>query len=94
MILLTEGLANKNWNGSGWISTTNNPTVNAIAEANAGRLKGITYYVLGYGVKPNGINETTAIAIAGNTANYTYKPNAVDWTAAFLEFLVKMCKVV
>lgn len=90
-ILLSDGLANKNWNGTGWISTTNNPTVNVINEANAGRAKGITYFTIGYGLKPNAIRESTLIAIAGSAANYQYKPNATDWASGFLNLIPNVC---
>lgn len=86
-ILLSDGIANHTWNG---VRTTA-ATAAAINAANAGRSAGIDYRVLGYGQGTN-INETTLVAIAGSTANYKYKPNASDWSAAFLEILNDICK--
>jgi hypothetical protein len=93
-ILLSDGMANHNWNGSTNWSSTNNPIVNAKNEANKGRASGIEYRAIGFGRKDikGQIDEGTLIAIAGSNANYQYKPNASDWSNAFIEILADLCK--
>lgn len=87
-IVLSDGKANRSWIGT---SSQNNKTL-AINEAKMGRSKGIEYRTLGYGLKASGtIDEPTLIAIAGSVANYQYKPNVADWSAAFLTILRDIC---
>lgn len=82
MILLSDGMANKIWNGS-----SSNAKPAAIAEAKA---PSVTYFAIGYG-KSGAIDETTLKSIAGNSSNYIYKPNASDWAQGFIEILSKIC---
>lgn len=93
-ILLSDGMANRNWNGTGYLSSTNNPIVNAKNEANKGRANGIEYRTIGFGRKDikGQIDEATLVAIAGSNANYQYKPNAGEWSSAFMEILAELCK--
>lgn len=89
-ILLSDGMANHNWDGS-----TSNSEAKAIAAANAGRTNGIEFRVIGYGKRGMAdpeIDETTLLAIAGSAANYQYKPNATDWSNAFITILNDLCK--
>ncbi len=86
-ILLSDGMANHNWDG-----TTNDSIVKAIVEANKGRTNGIEYRVLGYGLKSkNQIDESTLLNIAGHPLYYQYKPNVSDWSDAFLTILQELC---
>ncbi len=84
-ILISDGLANRNWDGS-----KSNASSNAIKEANIGRSNGVTYYVIGYG-SGTSINESTLKSIAGVTSNYQYKPNSTDWSEAFLKIITTAC---
>lgn len=87
MILLTDGISNRTWNGSGA-----NATAMSISEADEGRGKGIVYFVFGFGNKTkNQIDEPTLQAIAGSTGQYIYKPDPLTWTAGFLDLLPKFC---
>jgi len=94
LILLSDGRANHNWDGSEKWSSTNNPIVNAKNEANKGRSSGIEYRAIGFGRKDisGQIDEATLRAIAGSNANYQYKPNATDWSATFVGILADLCK--
>lgn len=85
-ILLSDGRANHNWNGS-----TANSTTNAINMSNTGRAAGIEYRVLGYGVSDQ-INEPTLISIAGGASNYQYKPDVTDWSSSLLTILQDICE--
>lgn len=89
VILLSDGIANHTWSGVR-TSAASDAAINA---ANAGRKLGIEYRVLGYGQGSN-INESTLISIAGSSSNYQYKPNASDWSSAFLNILKDICKVI
>ncbi len=85
-ILLSDGMANHTWDG---IRNTG-ATAAAITQSNNGRAAGLEYRVLGYGIAGQ-INETTLKSIAGSAANYQYKPNVADWSAAFLKILADIC---
>ncbi len=85
-ILLSDGMANHTWDG---IRNTG-ATAAAITQSNNGRAAGLEYRVLGYGIAGQ-INETTLKSIAGSAANYQYKPNVADWSAAFLKILEEIC---
>lgn len=86
-ILLSDGKANHNWDGS-----TSNSKARAINVANDGRSNGIEYRVLGYGLESSGdIDENTLLQIAGSPAYYQYKPNVADWSEAFLDILEELC---
>ena len=86
-ILLSDGIENSLWNGSG---TGDGP---AGKEADTGRANGITYYVIGYGKRGDisDIDEPNLIHIAGNSNNYKYRPNAADWANTFVEILGNIC---
>lgn len=84
-ILLSDGQANRIWDG-----TNSNSKAAAITEANTGRTKGISYKVIGYGTG-NNIDQITLKSIAGGSTNYQYKPDAKDWSTAFLNILKELC---
>lgn len=71
-ILLSDGMANHDWAGhdSKEIpSSSPNPKVLAINEANDGRSKGIEYKVIGYGQNVKGqLDQATLLSIAGNSS--------------------------
>lgn len=86
LILLTDGEANRVWNGS-----SSNAKSAAISEANDGRSKGISYYVIGFGDKSKKqIDEATLQSIAAG-GQYTYKPDAQTWMKGFFDLLPKFC---
>ncbi|MBP7966769.1 VWA domain-containing protein [Candidatus Woesebacteria bacterium] len=83
VILLSDGKANHNWEGS-----SSDATARTITAANNGRSKGIVYYVLGYGTS---VDSDTLTSIAGSASRYRYKPDAKDWPTAFLSILDQVC---
>jgi hypothetical protein len=85
VIFLSDGKINKIWNG-----TESDSKQAAITEANSGRGLGIAYYVLGYG-SGTAIDEPTLKSIAGTDSNYTWRPNATDWSRGFIDLLPKFC---
>lgn len=87
VILLSDGQAGEIWDGS-----SSGATSATIREADNGRAKGITYYVMGFGDKSKGkINEQTLQSIAGNSGQYVYKPDAQTWMKGFLDLLPNFC---
>lgn len=97
MILLSDGMANKIWTGVNPGSTVSKQS--AVDQANNGRSANIEYRVIGYGMDEE-IDEATLKRIACANPddltcvnnNYTYKPNAVDWSNAFLTILNELCQ--
>ncbi|KKP68296.1 MAG: hypothetical protein UR68_C0038G0009 [Candidatus Roizmanbacteria bacterium GW2011_GWA2_35_19] len=101
VILLSDGMSNKVWNGDNPHSSICYQA--AVDQANIGRVNGIEFKVLGYGKRdqsPAQIEETTLKRIAcadpNDTTcvnnNYAYKPNAYDWVSAYLTILNDLCK--
>lgn len=94
VILMSDGLANHIWTGKEPGSTISKQV--SIDQASEGRSKGIEYRVIGYRGKTSGIDEITLKKIAcadpNNCTNYIYKPNAVDWSNAFLTILNELCQ--
>ncbi len=88
-IIISDGRANHIWDGTAPGSTVSKQA--AINEANAGRAKGVQYHVIGYGSTTSPADETTLRAIAGSNGTYQYKPNATDWSTAFLSILNNIC---
>ncbi|CAN5154676.1 hypothetical protein BH09PAT2_BH09PAT2_04020 [soil metagenome] len=88
VILLSDGGANHIWDGT---NTSTDSKPRAIAEANKGRATGIKYYVLGYGSNPD---TSTLVAIAGNTINYKYQPDAKQWPTTFIQILDQVCQAI
>ncbi len=87
-ILLSDGMANHNWDGT----TGSEPRAKAINMADAGRAGGIEFRVLGYGLKSaNQIDESTLMNIAGAPPFYQYKPNVSEWSNAFMSILGEVC---
>jgi len=86
IIVISDGQANRVWNGTG-----NNAKESAIAEANVGKNRNISYLVIGFGDQSRGqVDEKTLTSIA-TSGNYTYKPYAAAWTQGFFDFLPKFC---
>lgn len=98
VILMSDGLANHIWTGKEPGSTISKQV--SVDQASEGRANGIEYRVIGYRGKTSGIDETTLKKIACADPNdsvcvnnnYTYKPNAVDWSNAFLNILNSLCQ--
>lgn len=88
VILLSDGGANHVWDGS-----RENAHQTAIDESNSGRARGIEYQVVGIGsYGENSTAATTLKSIAGNTANYVFRPDATEWAATFLSLVPKVCE--
>lgn len=86
-VLISDGMANHNWNGS-----TTNAIGNAISMANTGKASGIEYRTIGYGLKETGqIDESTLINVASNPMYYQYRPNVTDWASSFIGILKDLC---
>ena len=87
VILLSDGQANKIWNGGSL-----NAKQASITQSVSGRALGIEYYVLGFGAQgTNQIDEATLKSIAGPASNYSYQPDSTLWTSTFLSFIPKIC---
>ena len=86
VILLSDGLANRSWTGT----TALDDHQAAIDVANAGRQKGIEYWTIGYGLSGQ-INKSTLINIAGSENRFQDKPDASQWSQAFLKVLSNLC---
>lgn len=95
-IVLSDGKANHDWRGrdsSEIPSSEPHPKQLAITEANTGRSRGIEFRVIGYGLRgTNQIDETTLRSIAGSSENYTYSPNATEWSNTFSQILTELCR--
>lgn len=95
VVLLSDGMANHTWDGT---ASSSQGIAQAIARANSGRTAGLEYRVIGYGRKvvPTGaeqeIDEDTLIKIAGNAANYVYKPDPAEWANSFATIVGDLCK--
>jgi hypothetical protein len=88
-ILLSDGRANRIWNGTQPGSAISKQA--AIDEANRGRAMGVQYHVIGYGSLDNAADETTLRAIAGSNGSYQFKPNAQEWSTAMLNIMNNIC---
>ncbi|MFA6016478.1 MAG: vWA domain-containing protein [Patescibacteria group bacterium] len=104
VILLSDGMANRIWTGVKPGDPDQRISKDAaIAQATQGRANGIEYKVIGYGEGTGaltGISEDTLKRIAcadPNDAacvanNYAHRPNALDWSNAFLAILRQLCQ--
>lgn len=104
VILLSDGMANRIWTGVKPGDPDQRISKDAaIAQATQGRANGVEYKVIGYGEGTGaltGISEDTLKRIAcadPNDAvcvanNYAHRPNALDWSNAFLAILSQLCQ--
>lgn len=86
VILMSDGQAGEIWDGT----EGSDPDQAAIDEAKIGRVSGIKYYTIGYGVGSQ-ISPDVLTAIAGGASNYKYRPDVTTWTNAFLDVLNTIC---
>lgn len=99
VVLLSDGWGNRILSsGNVYISNIANTRAAAIARANAGRLLGIKYYVVGYGDPSISRNYDygTLVGVANDpdSTYYSYRPSVTEWTQTFTDLAREVCKPV
>lgn len=99
LILISDGLGNRIWNGTPYLEPTyldedpSNPAnVAAVNEAKTGKDLGIEYFVLGYG-SGNSINPTTLKDIANDpdADHYSQNNDPTKWAQELAKMFGQIC---